>query len=113
MPYSRLRSIADRGRLNVATRIFAEYSSVTSLDASRGSISRPLLEKRGRCALKEKWGVIIAADSQIKKCPIQPPQQPPPSPSPHPQPSPHAPSCSFDAMGRMTSSAGLGGGALS
>src|SRR2546430_16197330 len=37
MPYSRLRSIADFGFLKVATRIFAEYSSVTSRDASRGS----------------------------------------------------------------------------
>src|SRR3990172_6746855 len=51
----------------------------------------------------------MSADSQIKKCPIQPPQQPPPSPSPHPQPSPHAPSCSFDPGGGMPSSGGVGG----
>src|SRR2546427_5579559 len=39
MPYSRDMSIALRGLRNVATRIFAEYSSVTNRDASNGSKS--------------------------------------------------------------------------
>jgi hypothetical protein len=38
-------SIALRGRRNVATRIFAEYSSVTKRDASNGSKSNQTSSK--------------------------------------------------------------------
>src|SRR6266540_2884558 len=66
MPYSRLRSMADFAFLKVATRIFAEYSSVTSLDASRGSVfASSSMEESRRSTVYKRGETIIPADSQL------------------------------------------------
>src|SRR5574340_736501 len=109
MLYSRLRSMPDLAFLNVATRIFAEYSSVTSRDASKGSVALPPRFNRNRGVrwYMNRGEAVIRTDSQWRKYVgllrrDYPPQQPPSSPCPpQPQPSPHSPSCSFCSMGRI------------
>src|SRR5205823_2453393 len=114
MPYSRLRSIADFAFLKVATRILAEYSSVTSRDASSGSTitsSSPWLKNR------RIRGYISGARSEsrvILNCENdagpgrQPPQQPLSSLAPQSQFGPQEPSCSLWRTGSKTVFAGAG-----
>src|SRR5467141_5099646 len=102
IPYSRLRSIANFGFLNVATRIFAEYSSVTSRDASRGSTissSSPYWRNR-----RVRWYItrvrrlsllILISENARKRGRTQPPQQAPSSFFEQLQFAPQFPSCSF------------------
>src|SRR6266571_5692435 len=68
MPYSRLSSMADFAFLKVATRIFAEYSSVTSLDASRGSVfASSSVEESRRSTVYKRGETIIRTDSQLSE----------------------------------------------
>src|SRR2546427_5795562 len=119
MPYSRLRSIADFGFLKVATRIFAEYSSVTSRDASRGSTissSSPSWKNR-----RVVWYIteprrlsplILISENVVKPERTQPPQQPPSSVFEQLQFGPQLPSCSLRRTGRRTALSETGSAAF-
>src|SRR2546426_11639504 len=102
MQYSQLRSFGIFGFLKVATINFAEYSSVSSRDDSRGStISSSSPSWRNRRVLwyisepRRLSPLILISENVVKPERTQPPQQPPSSVFEQLQFGPQLPSCSL------------------